>query len=829
MKLENYIQGNWVTGDGDGVPLINAVNGEEIATSTTEGFDFSDILDYGRKVGNPALRKMTFQERGMMLKKLGLHLMKHKAKFYEISYKTGATKVDSWIDIEGGFGNLFANASLRKEFPNKPYHVEGDGIDLSRGGQFMGHHIMVPKRGVAVHINAFNFPVWGMLEKCAVNWMAGVPAVVKPATNTSFLTEAVVKEIIASNILPEGALQLICGSARTILDHVESQDVVTFTGSATTGRMLKANPRIINEAVPFNMEADSLNCSVLGLDAAPGTPEFKLFIKGVKAEMTVKCGQKCTAIRRIMVPENYVEDVQIALGKELGRTNIGDPSLKETRMGALVSKDQVQEVKERVAELSQTAEIVYGSLDQVEVNGADASKGAFLSPILMVEKEPFKNMAVHNVEAFGPVSTIMPYSTTAEAVELSHLGMGSLCASIVTGDDKIATEFTVEAATHHGRILVLNQDSAKQSTGHGSPLPTLTHGGPGRAGGGEEMGGMRGVKHYLQRCAIQGSPTTVTEITGIFQSGAKYKETPQHPFKYHFEDIEAGMSLKTHKRTMMDSEIANFANLSWDHFYAHTDTTSLNHTIFDKRAAHGYFILSAAAGLFVYPNKGPVSANYGLDTCRFMRPIYHGDTIYVRLTCQEKRDKDVRGQQFPSGVVKWFVEVFDQDDEKVAIATVLTMVAKKSPFQEINRKNVEGYLAKLTEQSTAKWGIMTPQHMVEHLTHGLHSAVNKIKLDVHTPEEHLEKYTDSLYNYYPFPKNSKTPVLEDGVLADLEYADLNEAKAKFLEGFDAFELYYKENPEATANNAVFGPLDKDLWDLMNRKHFNHHFEQFSIL
>ena len=829
MKLENYIQGSWVTGDGDGIPLINAVNGEEVAVATTQGFDFKEILAYGRAVGNPALRKMTFQERGMMLKNLGLYLMKHKAKFYEISYKTGATKVDSWIDIEGGFGNLFANASLRKEFPNRPYHVEGDGIDLSRGGQFMGHHIMVPKRGVAVHINAFNFPVWGMLEKCAVNWMAGVPAVVKPATNTSFLTEAVVKEIIASNILPEGALQLICGSARTILDHVESQDVVTFTGSATTGRMLKANPRIINEAVPFNMEADSLNCSVLGLDAAPGTPEFKLFIKGVKAEMTVKCGQKCTAIRRIMVPENYVEDVQIALGKELGRTNIGDPSLKETRMGALVSKDQVQEVKERVAELNQTAEIVYGSLDQVEVNGADASKGAFLSPILLVEKKPFKNMAVHNVEAFGPVSTIMPYCATAEAVELSHLGMGSLVASIVTGDDKIATEFTVEAATHHGRILVLNQDSAKQSTGHGSPLPTLTHGGPGRAGGGEEMGGMRGVKHYLQRCAIQGSPTTITEITGIFQPGAEYKEAPQHPFKYHFEDIEVGMSLKTHKRTMMDSEIANFANLSWDHFYAHTDITSLKHTIFEKRAAHGYFILSAAAGLFVYPNKGPVAANYGLDTCRFMRPIYHGDTIYVRLTCQEKRDKDVRGQQFPSGVVKWFVEVFDQDDEKVAIATVLTMVAKKSPFQEINRDNVEGYLAKLTEQSTAKWGIMTPQHMVEHITHGLESAVNKIKLDVHTPEEHLEKYTDSLYNYYSFPKNSKTPVLEDGVLADLSCTDLSEAKNNFLEAFDAFELYYKENPEAAANNAVFGALDKDLWDLMNRKLFNHHFEQFSLI
>ncbi len=829
MKLENYIQGNWISGDGDGTPLINAVNGEVVATATTKGLDFAAILDYGRKVGNPALRKMTFQERGMMLKKLAMHLTKHKAKFYEISYKTGATKVDSWIDIEGGFGNLFANASLRKEFPNKPFHVDGEGIDLSRGGQFMGHHIMVPKRGVAVHINAFNFPVWGMLEKCAVNWMAGVPAVVKPATNTSFLTEAVVREIIASGILPEGSLQLICGSARSILDTVESQDVVTFTGSASTGRMLKANPRIIEEAVPFNMEADSLNCSVLGLDAAPGTPEFNLFIKGVKAEMTVKCGQKCTAIRRIMVPENYVEDVQIALGKELARTNIGDPSLKETRMGALVSKDQVEEVKERVAELSQTAEIIYGDLDAVEVHGADAKKGAFLSPILLLEKDPFKNMAVHNVEAFGPVSTIMPYSTTAEAVELSHLGMGSLCASIVTGDDKIATEFTVEAATHHGRILVLNQDSAKQSTGHGSPLPTLTHGGPGRAGGGEEMGGMRGVKHYLQRCAIQGSPTTVTEITGIFQAGAKYKEPEHHPFKYHFEDIEPGMSLKTHKRTIIDSEIANFANLSWDHFYAHTDITSLSHTIFERRAAHGYFILSAAAGLFVYPNKGPVAANYGLDTCRFMRPIYHNDTIYVRLTCQEKRDKDVRGKQFPSGVVKWFVEVFDQNDEKVAIATVLTMVAKKSPFVDITRAKVEDYLDKLKEDTKAQWGIMTPQHMLEHLIAGFEAATNKRILEIVTPEEHIEKYQDSLFNYRAMPKNFDMPAMKKGELEDLRFESLQEAKEGFLNAWDAFETYYKENPDAIAANAVFGELDKDHWDLLNRKHFNHHFEQFNLL
>lgn len=828
-KLENYIQGNWVTGDGEGTPLINAVTGEEVAIATTKGIDFKEVLAYGRNVGNPALRKMTFQERGLMLKKLGLYLMKHKAKFYEISFKTGATKVDSWIDIEGGFGNLFANASLRREFPNKPFHVDGDAIDLSRGGQFMGHHIMVPKRGVAVHINAFNFPVWGMLEKCAVNWMAGVPAVVKPATNTSFLTEAVVREIIASGILPEGSLQLICGSARTILDHVESQDIVTFTGSADTGRMLKSNQRIINEAVPFNMEADSLNCSVLGLDAKPGTPEFKLFIKEVKKEMTVKCGQKCTAIRRIMVPEAYVEDVQIALGKELARTTIGDPSLKETRMGALVSKDQVQEVKERVADLSKTADIVYGSLDNVEVHGADAEKGAFLSPILLLEKDPFKNTAVHEVEAFGPVSTIMPYKTTDEAVELSHLGKGSLCASIVTADDKIATEFTVGAASHHGRILVLNRDSAAQSTGHGSPLPTLTHGGPGRAGGGEEMGGMRGVKHYLQRCAIQGSPTTITEITGIFQQGAKYKEIPDHPFKYHFEDIEAGMSLKTHKRTIIDSEIANFANLSWDHFYAHTDITSLGHTIFEKRAAHGYFILSAAAGLFVYPNKGPVAANYGLDTCRFMRPIYHNDTIYVRLTCQEKRDKDVRGKQFPSGVVKWFVEVFDQDDEKVAIATVLTMVAKKSPFTEITRKNVEGYLSKLTEDTKANWGIMTAQHMVEHLAGGFEAAINKIKLEVTTPEEHLEKYQDSLFNYRAMPKNFDMPLLKKGEVEDLRFENLAQAKEALLNNWDAFEAYYKENPTAVANNTVFGPLDKDHWDLLNRKHFHHHFEQFGLL
>ncbi len=828
-KLENYIQGKWVSGEGDGIPMYNAVNGEVVAFASTKGIDFADVLEYGRKVGNPALRKMTFLERGLMLKKLALHLVKHKNKFYEISYKTGATRLDSWIDIEGGFGNLFANASLRKEFPNKPFYIDGEGIDLSRGGNFMGHHIMVPKRGVALHINAFNFPVWGMLEKCAVNWLAGVPAVVKPATNTSFLTEVVVREIIASGILPEGSLQLLCGSARNILDTVESQDIVTFTGSADTGRMLKAHPRIIEEAVPFNMEADSLNSAVLGKSAAPGTLEFDLFIKEVHREMTIKCGQKCTAIRRAIVPKEYLEDVQTALGKRLERTTIGDPALKETRMGALVNKEQLAEVKEKIAALQKSAKLVYGNVDEVKVNGADAEKGAFISPILLLEEEPFKNTSVHEIEAFGPVCTLMPYQSIEDAVELSHMGKGSLVASITTYDDREAAHFTVEAATHHGRILILNRESSVQSTGHGSPLPTLVHGGPGRAGGGEEMGGMRGVKHYLQRCAIQGSPTTLTEITGVYQAGAKYKETEKHPFQYYFEDIEAGMSIKTHKRTIMDSEIANFANLSWDHFYAHTDVTALNHTIFEKRAAHGYFILSAAAGLFVYPNKGPVAANYGLDHCRFMRPIYDGDTIYVRLTCQEKRDKDVRGKQFPSGVVKWFVEVFDQNDEKVAIATVLTMVAKKSPFAEINLSNANSYLHELQENTKAKWGIMTAQHMIEHLQQSFRAAIGEIEVETHTPKEQLEGMQDSLWNYHAMPKNYQRPDLRKGKTEDLRFEDLKTAKEELLKSWEIFEKYYKENPEAEHNSGAFGVLDKDHWDLLIRKHINHHFEQFGLL
>jgi oxepin-CoA hydrolase / 3-oxo-5,6-dehydrosuberyl-CoA semialdehyde dehydrogenase len=812
--------------------MFDAITGEVVALSDTQGLDFGEILHYGRTKGGEKLRKMTFQERGNMLKSLALYLMKKKAAFYELSYRTGATKVDSWIDIEGGFGNLFANASLRKLFPNQSYHVEGDAIDLSRGGRFMAHHIMVPKKGVAVHINAFNFPVWGMLEKCATNWMAGVPAVVKPATNTSFLTEAVVREIIASGILPEGALQLITGSARTILDTVESQDVVTFTGSATTGRLLKSHKRIIDESVPFNMEADSLNASVLGEDAIPGTPEFDLFIKEVRNEMTVKCGQKCTAIRRIIVPQNLVEDVQIALGKALSKVTIGDPRLKEVRMGALVSKDQVTEVRERVQELSKTASIVYGDLDKIETIGADAKKGAFLSPILLREDHPFTNLAVHETEAFGPVSTIMPYKNLDEAITLAQMGKGSLVSSIATYDNKVAKDYVVNAASHHGRILVINRDMAKESTGHGSPLPNLVHGGPGRAGGGEEMGGMRGIKHYLQRTAIQGSPTTLTEITGIYQQNAEYKEAEQHPFKYHWEDIKAGMSLKTHNRTLTDSDIINFANLTWDHFYAHTDTTSLDGSIFEKRTAHGYFIIAAAAGLFVYPNKGPVAANYGLEECRFLRPLYHNDTIYVRLTCKQKIDRDVVSAEHPSGIVKWYVEVFDAlTDEMVAFATILTMVEKKQEvFVEMTEDKIKECLSKLKEDSKPKWGILTPQHLLEHLEEGYRLASGEIKVtECVTPEKIVEKVHNSLYNYEKFPKGTSFPTYKKEELEDLKHPDFETAKAKFFEAREAYVAFYKENPDAVLTNMVFGDLNRYEWYLLERKHLNHHFEQFGLI
>ena len=679
MKLQNFALGRWQEGSGDGQMLYDASTGEEVALASSNGLDFAEMLEYGRNVGNKNLRRLTFHERGRMLKALALYLMERKEKFYEISYKTGATRVDSWIDIEGGIGNLFANASLRRKFPDLPYYTEGDPVGLSKGGTFIGHHILVPKEGVAVHINAFNFPVWGMLEKCAVNWLAGMPAIVKPATLTSFVTEVVVKDIIASGILPDGALQLICGSARTLLDNVCYQDVVTFTGSASTGILLKSNPNILREAVPFNMEADSLNCIILGQDASPGSNEFELFVKEVRKEMTVKCGQKCTAVRRIIVPAEYIEDVQIAIGKALNGIAIGDPRKEGVRMGALAGQEQVKEVKEKLNELMSFSQLVYGDTEGFEVSHGTKEKGAYMAPVLLRNDEPFLHLGTHEIEAFGPISTLMPYKDMNEAIELARKGKGSLCSTIVTYNDDTAREYVVNAATHHGRILVLNRESAIESTGHGSPMPLLVHGGPGRAGGGEEMGGMRGVKHYMQRCAIQGTPTTLSHITQQYQYGGKYIEDFIHPFKKHFEELKIGETLITHKRTVTDADIINFANVSWDHFYAHTDATSLEGTPFNQRVAHGYFVLSAAAGLFVDAAKGPVMLNYGLEECRFTKPVYPGMTIGVRLTVKEKVAQEKReDEDYTKGIVKWLVDVYDETGETVAIATILTMVRMKN-------------------------------------------------------------------------------------------------------------------------------------------------------
>lgn len=679
MKLQNYASGKWIEGEGEGQALYNAITGEAIATASSKGLDFAEMMDYARKTGGTALRKMTFQERGRMLKALAMHLDSKKEVFYNVSWATGATRADSWIDIEGGIGNLFTYASLRRQFPDETFCLDGEAAKLSKNGTFIGHHICVPKEGVAIHINAFNFPVWGMLEKIAVNLLAGVPAIVKPATVTSFLTEAVVKEITASGILPPGALQLICGSANGILDHVQSQDVVTFTGSASTGMMLKSHPRLVSESVPFNLEADSLNCCVLGLDVTPSSPEFDIFIKEVQREITVKAGQKCTAVRRIFVPEKMVEDVQIALGKRLAQVTIGDPQKEGIRMGALAGKSQLKEVAEKVIQLSKTQEIIYGNMEKFDVSGADKNKGAFMPPILFLNKNPFKFQDVHNVEAFGPVSTIMPYKTTEEAVELAKMGKGSLVCSIITNDDKIAKEFVIGAACMHGRILVLNAACAKESTGHGSPMPMLTHGGPGRAGGGEEMGGKRGVFHYLQRTAIQGSPTMISKIANNYQYGGDYIQTDVHPFKRHFEELQVGETIITAKHTVSEADIVNFANVSGDNFYAHMDATSLDGTIFTGRVAHGYFVLSKAAGLFVDAKKGPVLLNYGLDECRFVKPVYPGTTIGVRFTCKEKIAQEKRNpEDIAKGIVKWLVDVYDETGETVAIATILTMVKKKN-------------------------------------------------------------------------------------------------------------------------------------------------------
>ena len=677
MKLTNYVLSAWHSHQGKGTEQFNAITGALLSTAGSEGLDYAAIASYARKTGSPALRKMTFYERGLMLKKLALFLHERRKSYYPLSYATGATKADSWVDIEGGIGTLFAYASLRRKFGNETFYVDGEAVKSSKEGTFMGHHILSPRHGVAIHINAFNFPIWGMLEKLAPTFLAGMPSIVKPSELTSFLTQQMVKDIIASGILPEGALQLICGTGVGILDPVTSQDVVTFTGSAATGRMLKSLPQIIENAVPFNMEADSLNASVLGEDAVPGTPEFDIFIKEVHREIVTKAGQKCTAVRRILVPEKLVEDVQIALGKRIATTPIGDPQVEGVRMGSLVAQVQVKEVRRRVEELNASTDIVIGSLDDFEVIGADRSKGAFFNPIIFLNDDPFKKQDTHNIEAFGPVSTIMPYRTLDEAIQIANMGKGSLVSSIVTADERIARDYVIGSAPYHGRILILNESCAKESTGHGSPLPQLMHGGPGRAGGGEELGGARGVKHYLQTTAIQGHPTFITAVTNQYQQGGRQTEKPVHVFRKHFEELEVGETVITAKHTVTEADITNFANVSGDNFYAHMDATSLEGTIFEQRVAHGYFVLSKAAGLFVDPKKGPVLLNYGLDECRFTKPVYPGMTIGVRFTVKEKIDQEKKSEDdIAKGIVKFLVDVYDETGETVALATILTMVKK---------------------------------------------------------------------------------------------------------------------------------------------------------
>ena len=631
--IQSHVCGAWVSGAGAGTPLFNAVTGDEIGRAGSDGLDFAAMLRFARETGGPALRQMSFHQRAAMLKRLAQHLMERKEQFYAVSAWTGATRADGWVDIEGGIGTVFSYASIaRRELPNERFLVEGPAERLSAKGGFLGRHILVPREGVSVHINAFNFPCWGMLEKIAPSLLAGVPAIVKPATATSFLTEAMVREIVASGILPPGALQLICGGVGDLLDHLCEQDSVTFTGSAATGRRLRVHPNIVANSIPFNMEADSLNCCILGAGVDPGEPEFDLFVREVAREMTVKAGQKCTAIRRIIVPAGRVDAVITALRARLATVTVGDPAVEGVRMGPLVGNAQRTDVWEALAAIRAGAELVFGGSPDIEVQGADAARGAFFPATLLHCADPFSRREAHEIEAFGPVATVMPYADTDEAIALARLGKGSLAGSLVTADDAEAARIILGTAAWHGRMLVLNRHCAKESTGHGSPLASLVHGGPGRAGGGEELGGVRAIKHYMQRTAIQGSPDTLTAITREFNPGSRQIDTGVHPFRRYFEDLQIGETLITHRRTVTEADIVNFGCVSGDHFYAHFDETAAKDSLFGKRVAHGYFVISAAAGMFVSPAPGPVLANYGLENLRFVEPVGIGDTIRARLT-----------------------------------------------------------------------------------------------------------------------------------------------------------------------------------------------------
>lgn len=677
--LQSFIGGRWLGQQGAQV-LQSAVNGRPVASTHAESIDFGEALHHARTVGLSNLLAMDFQQRAQRLRALAKYLAEQKEELYSISAHTGATRSDSWIDIEGGAGTLAAYAGIGgNELPSGNLVHEGPAIPLGKKGGFAGTHILVPRRGVAVHINAFNFPVWGLLEKWAPSFLAGMPCIGKPATSTSYLTEALVRLMHRSGLLPEGSLQLVIGSTGDLLDRLDGADVVTFTGSADTAAKLRVHPNIVRQSIPFNAEADSLNCAILAPDVSPDDEEFDLFVKEVAREMTVKSGQKCTAIRRAIVPRHHLDAVAEKLSARLAKTVVGDPSLENVRMGALASHAQQADVAERVRTLMQGAELVYGERNGFAPQGEGVAEGAFFSPTLLLSRDPLRHDAVHDVEAFGPVSTLMPYDGIDEALALAARGRGSLVGTLVTKDPAIAAKAIPVAAAHHGRMLVLDREAAVESTGHGSPLPFLKHGGPGRAGGGEELGGLRAVKHYLQRTAVQGSPTMLAAVTGEYMRGAKLNESEVHPFRKHFEDLSIGDSLLTHRRTVSEADIVAFGGISGDYFYMHFDEIAAKESPFGKRIAHGYFVLSAAAGLFVSPAPGPVLANYGLDTLRFVKPVGIGDTIRARLTCKRKIDrnkKDANG--VGQGVVAWDVEVTNQDGELVASYDILTLVAKRS-------------------------------------------------------------------------------------------------------------------------------------------------------
>lgn len=675
MKLQSYAYGQWFSGDG-GETMRHAITGAPVAIVSSKGLDFAAMLDYGRRVGGPALRDLTFHQRALRLKSLAQYLMERKEDYYELSRATGATRTDSWIDIEGGIGTLFAYSSKgRRELPNEKFLVDGNPEMLSKQGTFVGQHICVPLEGVAVHIDAFNFPCWGMLEKISVTLLAGMPAIVKPASQTAYLTERMFRDIIASGIFPEGSLQLICGGVGDLLDHLQSQDAVTFTGSASTGRKLRNHAAVQKNSVRFTLEADSLNFSLLGPDATPESPEFDLFVKEIVREMTAKAGQKCTAIRRAIAPRQLVDPLIEAIRKRLSKVVLGDPSVEGVTMGALASLAQRDEVRERVLELQQGADLVIGSLNGFSVIGADAEAGAFLPPMLLHCAEPHMHKAVHEIEAFGPVATLMPYDSVEDAIHLVKLGEGSLVGSIFTYDNDYARALVMGVAAFHGRLLLVNRDCAKESTGHGSPLPGLIHGGPGRAGGGEEMGGIRGVMHYMQRTALQGSPETLTQIGQRWIKGAE-QHMDVHPFRKHLEELDLGDCVVAGPRVVALEDIEHFAEFTGDKFYAHMDEEAARaNPFFGGRVAHGYFVISLAAGLFVDPAPGPVLANYGIDALRFLTPVFPGDALTVTLTCKQKNPRETEDY----GEVRWDTAVTNQEGKLVAQYDVLTMVKKLQP------------------------------------------------------------------------------------------------------------------------------------------------------